>query len=337
MAPTMQRYPKGMRFHPTDLELVDYFLHNKADAEEKGCYSSLIYECNDFYGEKEPWVIWDMYGGSTYEEGEPLYFYTKRIKQNSNGKRFARKVGSGTWSGEYSKEVLAADDGKTKIGTMRNFRYEKGCDSGQNGAWLMHEYESEFDKNGEDDYVICVLRKNPRKAPALLQPDQRDIESTKKSSVNDKKRKRMKSDDVVDHQDHQQRKLKKQLKDDRELIKIEEEERKEESYDEQGCSSCTQLPYHLDQDNNTYYPDNHNFYSDYYFPELLGNNYDDGVTIDELIGPISDDSVYYKSIPFQDQLYHGDDDSFNFVDYSDGGVSQLPNDQHSTVDYLGNI
>ncbi|XP_050384101.1 NAC domain-containing protein 41-like [Argentina anserina] len=344
-------YPKGMRFHPTDLELVDYFLHDKADVEKSGWYSNFIYECSDFYGEKEPWVIWDMYGGASIEEGEPLHFYTKRIKQNSNGKRFARKVGSGTWSGEYSKEVLAGD---TKIGTMRNFRYEKGCDPNQNGAWLMHEYESECDKYGENEYVICVLRRNPRKAPPLLQDDQRDVQLTKKESST-KTRKRMSSTAVVEQR---KRRLKKnsKLKEEQssevddvdqcpELLDMGKEERKQETCNVQGCSSCTQLPglqpYDHDQATYTsfqgYYSSINNTDNDYsyHFPEY--NFYDDGAsTIDEIIGPVKDDCLRDKQ--FQDQLYHGDENRLDFGDYLHGGVSQPPNDDDQpTIDYPWNM
>ncbi|XP_004305000.1 PREDICTED: NAC transcription factor 29-like [Fragaria vesca subsp. vesca] len=326
-APVMQI--KGMRFHPTDVELIEYFLHDKADADQAGCYSSFIHECNDLYGEKamEPWDIWDKYGGSTYEEGEPLYFYTKRIKLNSDGKRFNRKVGSGTWSGEYSKDVVvSSQNGITKIGTMRNLRYEmiKGCDATQNGAWLMHEYESAFDI--EHDYVICALKRNPRRAQA----NQEDAEITKKNSV-----KKRKSASFVDHQS---RKRKKKLKEEEiyEIIDLEpsnmvKEERKEETaYDDQGRSSCTQLPeqqpYHHDQDNVTDY-----------FSGRLGNNYDDGICLDDLIGPIN--SPYYKSFQYENQLYHGDDSKFNFMDYTNGGTSQLPENQlyHRSDDSKFNV
>ena len=318
-APAMQNYPTGVRFHPTDLELVAYFLHDKAEVEKTGWYSDIIHECNDFYGDKEPWVIWDAYKSSTHDEGEPLYFYTKRIRQNNNGKRFARKVGTGTWSGQYSKEVLTAEDG-TKIGTMRNFRYEKGCDNDQNGAWLMHEYESEFYQNGGNDYVICVLRKKSRKTPK--------DETTKKNGV--KLGKRSKSDDVVAETEEDQN--------DEPTKRLKEEEisevGKEESSNEQGCSSCTQLQeqwYHQDQGTSSYYyPAENN-----YFPEIFDADYDDGATIEQLLGPITDE--YYKSISFQDQLYRGGDDNSNDIgNYSNDGFSQLLNDQPN-VDYLANI
>lgn len=341
----MQGYQVGVRFHPKDYEVVGHYLANKSRMG-KTFNSKFIHDCDDFYGEKEPWVIWDMYGGSKFGEGEPLYFFIKRIKQNPNSKRFTRKVGSGTWSGEYSKQVLAKDSasGKpNKIGTMRNFRYENGRYSTQNGAWLMTEYEMAE----EDALVLCALRKNSRKAPQPY-PDQRDIKSTEKKSANDKKRKR--------HQPGKPNKKKKEeetyeVGQDLQPKKL----KKEETYEEQGSSSCTQgLPYHHNQNNNDnyyyYYQEHNNDYQDHnstnyyqgtyyldsnstYYQELVGNG--DLDSMDDFLGPISNNPRNLESTQFQDQFYYGNND-FNWINHSAGGVSQQPNDQH-TVDYLTKI
>ncbi|KAK9919805.1 hypothetical protein M0R45_028382 [Rubus argutus] len=134
---------------------------------------------------------------------------------------------------------VLAKDGATgkphKIGTTRNFRYENGRYTDQNGAWLMAEYEMAE----EDALVLCALRKNSRKAPQSY-PDQRDI-TTEKKSANDKKRKR--------HQPGKQNKKKKEeetyeIAQDLQPKKL----KKEETYEEKDSSSCTQgLPYHHDQ------------------------------------------------------------------------------------------
>ncbi|XP_061999032.1 NAC domain-containing protein 101-like [Rosa rugosa] len=137
-------YLVGYRFHPTDLELVAYYLHNRAAMVDQ-FRSSPIFDFPNFYGQNEPWLIWDMFcaqSNSTMkeEEEEPLYFFTHRKKLNPKAKKFDRKVGSGTWSAQYSKNVVAADDDSV-IGIKREFRYEGGSDPHQNGAWLMQEYQ----------------------------------------------------------------------------------------------------------------------------------------------------------------------------------------------------
>ncbi|XP_062020914.1 NAC domain-containing protein 53-like [Rosa rugosa] len=156
-------YPIGIgyRFHPTDEELVGYFLQQRAKMGNQ-FHSNEISEYSEFYGQEEPWVVWDKNGGSSVDDGEPLFFFTKRKKLNPNGKRFDSKVGSGTWSGQFSREVVAEDrdTGCRITGMRREFRYEGGCDPEQNNSWLMQEYEL----CATDVLVLCTLKKNPRKA-----------------------------------------------------------------------------------------------------------------------------------------------------------------------------
>ncbi|KAK9930061.1 hypothetical protein M0R45_027118 [Rubus argutus] len=191
-------YPVGVRFHPLDQELVGYYLHNRAVMGGK-FRSDFVSECPHFYGEKEPCLIWDLYsggGGSSSsnckvdQDEEPLYFFTHRKKLNLNpiAKRFDRKVGSGTWRGESSKQVY--DSAGVVIGINRHFRYEGGCDSRQNGGWMMQEYQMvTTDKNYvTQDLVLCTLRKNPRKLPPPTTTTQSQGQS--KNIVDDKKRKR---------------------------------------------------------------------------------------------------------------------------------------------------
>ncbi|KAK9930277.1 hypothetical protein M0R45_027318 [Rubus argutus] len=164
-------YPVGVRFHPLDHELVAYYLHKRAVMGDQ-FRPNVVSDCPDFYGEKEPWVIWDMYGGGGGESNkvEALYFFAHRKKLNPTAKRFDRKVGSGTWSGESSKEVYntsTTTHGKSVvIGISRHFRYEGGCDSHHNGAWLMQEYQM----TENDTTVLCTLRKNSRKLPPPTTP-----------------------------------------------------------------------------------------------------------------------------------------------------------------------
>ncbi|KAM5548722.1 NAC domain-containing protein 71 [Rosa sericea] len=180
-------YPIGYRFHPTDEELVGYFLYHRARMGNQ-FHSNEISEYSEFYGQEEPWVVWDKSGGSSVDDGEPLFFFTKRKKLNPNSKRFDRKVGSGTWSGQFSREVVAEDrdTGCRITGMRREFRYEGGCDPEQNNSWLMQEYEL----CATDVLVLCTLKKNPRKARPST-----STATTSSAQTNGKKRKR-----IVDNQ-----------------------------------------------------------------------------------------------------------------------------------------
>ncbi|KAM5550765.1 NAC domain-containing protein 101 [Rosa sericea] len=172
-------YPVGYRFHPTDLELVAYYLHNRVAMADQ-FHSSPILDCPDFYGKNAPWLIWDRFRAQSnnMKEEETLYFFTHRKKLNPKAKKFDRKVGSGTWSAQYSKNVVAADN--SVVGIKREFRYEGGSDPHQNGAWLMQEYEI----TSHNDLVLCTLRKNPRKLPPPTCPAPLNHQSHIVSSTN---------------------------------------------------------------------------------------------------------------------------------------------------------
>ncbi|KAK9929667.1 hypothetical protein M0R45_026757 [Rubus argutus] len=188
----MEGYPVGFRFHPLDEELVGYYLYNRSVLGHQ--FRPLFFaECPDFYGESEPWVIWESYGGPKLEDGEPLHLFTERHKLNPKGKHFARKVGSGTWSAQYARHVV---EDSVLLGVKREFRYEGGVCSNQNNAWLMQEYEIT-----ENDFtVLCTLRKNPKRPPGPSPPTstitstshrRRNVQKkTSTSTVDDNKRKR---------------------------------------------------------------------------------------------------------------------------------------------------
>ncbi|PRQ32654.1 putative transcription factor NAM family [Rosa chinensis] len=175
--------PVGVRFHPTDHELLDYYLRTRI-AMGDHFHSDFVADCPHFYGDNEPWVVWQIYGGGEskkVEDEKTLYFFTHRRRLSPTTKRFDRKVGSGTWSGQNSREV--EDDGVV-IGLKREFRYEGGCDSRHNDAWLMQEFQL---INDDSDFVLCTLRKNPRKAPPT--PTAQGSNVVENTRVNDKKRK----------------------------------------------------------------------------------------------------------------------------------------------------
>ncbi|KAL6134093.1 hypothetical protein ACLB2K_066326 [Fragaria x ananassa] len=72
----MNYAPVGFRFHPTDQQLISYFLHKKV-TEEASLYSYKNIVCEfDLFGSTEPWEIWNMYGGHELRN-QDLFFFTK--------------------------------------------------------------------------------------------------------------------------------------------------------------------------------------------------------------------------------------------------------------------
>ncbi|TQD72713.1 hypothetical protein C1H46_041749 [Malus baccata] len=155
--------PLGFRFHPTDQELISFFLYNRVLRREY-C-ENLIYEF-DLFGKTPPWVVWENFGGSGLED-QDLYFFCQ-LKARSQA-RIKREIeAGGTWSESNSKPVKDLLNEKA-IGKKRNLRYEKeGCE--HDGDWLLEEYSilpSVVGCADDSDHeigkvVLCRLKKNPR-------------------------------------------------------------------------------------------------------------------------------------------------------------------------------
>lgn len=161
--------PAGFRFQPEAEDLLQFYLPLKASGQELP-FTGVIFEY-DFYGEKQPCEIWDMFVNvrpRVDETQEDLFFFTK-LKCLSDSS-VDRSVGSGgSWSNESCKTIY--DRGtRIPIGQMRKFRYVNPG-SPQDGAWLMREYSLPMTKalpavdsssSSSSPYVICRLRKNNR-------------------------------------------------------------------------------------------------------------------------------------------------------------------------------
>ncbi|KAL6202554.1 hypothetical protein ACLB2K_026262 [Fragaria x ananassa] len=259
--------PVGLRFNPTDHELVDYYLQSRI-ALGDSFHSDFVSKCPDFYGENEPWVVWQMYGGgeSKKEENKTLYFFTHRKRLNPTSTRFDRKVGSGTWSGQYSRDVFDEEDGSVVIGIKREFRYEEGCDDRHNKAWLMQEYQIVDD---DSDIVLCALRKNhrtPQPAQSSSVVGKTKVDVKKRKTIVDKpKAKRHKKKEIYD----------------------EEEDGSSVDIDQPKMEQI--LDFELDQDHPMLQEvlpyEHHQLHDnqDCYYPELLVDDNPDTATIDDLL------------------------------------------------------
>ncbi|KAK6259141.1 hypothetical protein SCA6_013615 [Theobroma cacao] len=60
----------------------------------------------DLYGEKEPWEIWNLFGGCNLQCSDDLYFFTKLKKKSQNSSRMNGFVSIGMWMGEGSGKPI---------------------------------------------------------------------------------------------------------------------------------------------------------------------------------------------------------------------------------------
>ncbi|XP_031387045.1 NAC domain-containing protein 7 isoform X1 [Punica granatum] len=148
--------PPGFRFHPTDEELVDYYLRKKVAS--KRIDLDVIRDV-DLY-KIEPWDLQELCKIGTEEQND-WYFFSHKDKKYPTGTRTNRATKAGFWKATgrdkaiYSKQSL--------IGMRKTLVFYKGrAPNGQKSDWIMHEYRLETNENGtpqEEGWVVCRVFK----------------------------------------------------------------------------------------------------------------------------------------------------------------------------------
>ncbi|XP_022989098.1 transcription factor JUNGBRUNNEN 1-like isoform X2 [Cucurbita maxima] len=126
----------GFRFHPTDEELVSFYLRGKV--EKRGIRLGLIKQM-DIY-EHNPWDL--PYGSGNVGDKE-WYFYCKRGRKYKNSIRPNRVTGSGFWKATgIDKPVYSnGGEGSECIGLKKTLVYYRGsAGKGTKTYWMMHEF-----------------------------------------------------------------------------------------------------------------------------------------------------------------------------------------------------
>ncbi|MFQ6627143.1 hypothetical protein Gotur_004558 [Gossypium turneri] len=147
--------PPGFRFHPTDEELVDYYLRKKVASK----IDLDVIKDVDLY-KIEPWDLQELCRIGTDDQNE-WYFFSHKDKKYPTGTRTNRATKVGFWKATgrdkpiYSRQSL--------IGMRKTLVFYKGrAPNGQKSDWIMHEYRLETNENGtpqEEGWVICRVFK----------------------------------------------------------------------------------------------------------------------------------------------------------------------------------
>ncbi|XP_027345518.1 NAC transcription factor 29-like isoform X2 [Abrus precatorius] len=128
---TSSELPPGFRFHPTDEELIVYYLCNQATS--KPCPASIIPEV-DIY-KFDPWELPDK---SEFGENE-WYFFSPRDRKYPNGVRPNRATVSGYWKATGTDKAIYS--GSKHVGVKKSLVFYKGRPpKGVKTDWIMHEY-----------------------------------------------------------------------------------------------------------------------------------------------------------------------------------------------------
>ncbi|KAJ3680372.1 hypothetical protein LUZ60_016650 [Juncus effusus] len=155
--------PPGFRFHPTDEELVDYYLRKKITSKK---IDLDIIRDVDLY-KIEPWDLEELCKLGTKEQNE-WYFFSHKDKKYPTGTRTNRATTAGFWKATGRDKPIYAKN--NLVGMRKTLVYYKGrAPNGQKSDWIMHEYRLETNENGatqEEGWAVCRVFKK-RVATAL--------------------------------------------------------------------------------------------------------------------------------------------------------------------------
>lgn len=144
--------PPGFRFHPTDEELVGYYLKKKIACQK---IDLDVIRDIDLY-RIEPWDLIDRCRIG-YEEQSEWYFFSHKDKKYPTGTRTNRATMAGFW--KATGRDKAVYEKMRLIGMRKTLVFYKGrAPNGQKTDWIMHEYRLESDENGppqEEGWVVC--------------------------------------------------------------------------------------------------------------------------------------------------------------------------------------
>ncbi|XP_048543058.1 NAC domain-containing protein 105-like [Triticum urartu] len=156
--------PPGFRFHPTEEELVGYYLARKVSSHKIDL--DIIQEV-DLY-RIEPWDLQERcgkYGGGGGGQEDPTteyYFFSYKDRKYPSGTRTNRATAAGFWKATgRDKPVLSSSSSSPAavIGMRKTLVFYRGrAPNGRKTDWIIHEYRLQSNEHAptqEEGWVVC--------------------------------------------------------------------------------------------------------------------------------------------------------------------------------------
>ncbi|XP_028787016.1 NAC domain-containing protein 100 [Neltuma alba] len=155
--------PPGFRFHPTDEELITYYLTRKVCDTGFTSKAIAVVDLN----KNEPW---DLPGKASMGEKE-WYFFSVRDRKYPTGLRTNRATESGYWKTTgKDKEIMREG---ALVGMKKTLVFYKGrAPRGEKSNWVMHEYRlhnKHSFRASKEEWVVCRVFQKSSAAKKIQQ------------------------------------------------------------------------------------------------------------------------------------------------------------------------
>ncbi|KAF2316322.1 hypothetical protein GH714_041663 [Hevea brasiliensis] len=150
--------PPGFRFHPTDGELVGYYLHRKVHGLEIELEVIPVIDLYKF----DPWELPEK---SFLPKRDMEWFFCPRDRKYPNGSRTNRATKAGYWKATGKDRKIVCQSAVTGFRKTLVF-YGGRAPFGDRTDWVMHEYRlgdevSQGSSNFQGAFALCrVVKKN---------------------------------------------------------------------------------------------------------------------------------------------------------------------------------
>ncbi|XP_048544268.1 NAC domain-containing protein 43-like [Triticum urartu] len=146
--------PPGFRFHPTEEELLTYYLAKKVALQRIDLDVIRDIDLNKL----EPWDIQERCRIGTGPQND-WYLFSHKDKKYPTGTRTNRATAAGFWKATGRDKAIYSAAGSGRIGMRKTLVFYKGrAPRGHKSDWIMHEYRL-------DDAIAPAPATNPVFAP----------------------------------------------------------------------------------------------------------------------------------------------------------------------------
>ncbi|VAH39479.1 unnamed protein product [Triticum turgidum subsp. durum] len=175
--------PPGFRFHPTEEELVGYYLARKVAAQKIDL--DIIQEV-DLY-RIEPWDLQERCGGgrggrgarqvaAEDEQSSEWYFFSFKDRKYPSGTRTNRATTAGFWKATGRDKPVMSSRSHGVIGMRKTLVFYRGrAPNGRKTDWIIHEYRLQTNEHAptqEEGWVVCraFQKPTPNQRPSYIFP-----------------------------------------------------------------------------------------------------------------------------------------------------------------------